>query len=526
MPGCKIKKQSDWLVIGASSAGTVMEWYDFFLYGSLAGVISSRFFVGVNETTAYIFALLAFGAGFAVRPLGALFFGRLGDLRGRKTTFLITMLLMGVSTAAVGLLPTYATAGVFAPTALITLRLVQGLALGGEYGGAATYVAEHAPPDRRGLYTSFIQATATLGLLLSLVVILTVRSLLGESAFLDWGWRIPFLVSSMLLTVSVWIRVKLHESPVFLRMVGEGAKSQAPLAESFLQWPNLRRVLVALFGVVAGQAVIWYTSQFYALFFLEKMLRVEGALANGFVGLALLLALPGFVFFGWLSDRIGRKPVILSGCVLAACSYFPLFHLITQAANPGLAEASSRAPVVVVADPRECSLQFDPIGKATFNSSCDRVKTFLSKAGVSYQIRTAAAGTPAVVYIGEDSYTELRGLDAALRQHGYPDKAAGEQINRGMLVLLLTALVLLAAMVYGPIAAMLVEMFPPHIRYTSLSLPYHIGNGWLGGFLPAAAFAMVASSGDMYCGLWYPVIVAGAAAVFGVLFVKETHRSP
>jgi MFS family permease len=535
--------QPTWLVIVASSAGTVMEWYDFFLYGSLAGIISSQFFSGVNETTGYIFALLAFAAGFAVRPLGALLFGRLGDIRGRKKTFLVTMLLMGFSTLAVGVLPNYASIGIFAPVALIALRLVQGLALGGEYGGAATYVAEHTVANRRGLHTSFIQATATIGLFLSLGVIVLTRLTIGEDAFRAWGWRIPFLLSALLLAASFWIRIRLNESPVFLRMVADGTKSHAPLTESFLRWKNLSIVLKALFGVVAGQAAVWYTGQFYALFFLEKMLRVDGVLANELVAIALLLGLPGFVFFGWLSDKIGRKPVIVAGCALAALSYFPIFHQLTRAANPALAAATLAAPVTVVADPAECSLQFDPIGKAAFNSSCDLAKAYLARAGISYRNRVAPAGSTASISIGSESYSGLQGdrLDtgvaaqriaawqkefgATLRSRGYPEKADSTRIDRPLLVLLLTVLVLLASMVYGPIAAMLVEMFPANIRYTSMSLPYHIGNGWIGGFLPAAAFAMVATNGDMYFGLWYPVIVAGLSALVGLTLVRETKNT-
>ncbi|HEX2558642.1 MFS transporter, partial [Phenylobacterium sp.] len=487
-------------VIGAASAGTVFEWYDFYLYGSLAGFITQHFFSGVNETTGYIFALLAFAAGFAVRPFGALVFGRLGDLWGRKNTFLVTMLLMGLSTFVVGLLPSYAQIGVAAPILLIVMRLIQGLALGGEYGGAATYVAEHAPPGRRGLYTSFIQTTATLGLFLSLIVILLVRSNLGEEAFRDWGWRIPFLVSIILLGVSLWIRLRLNESPVFQRMVEEGKASKKPLTESFARWPNLKLVLLALAGLTAGQAVVWYTGQFYALFFLERMLKVDGSLANSLVAIALLLGTPFFIVFGWLSDKIGRKPIILLGCFLAVMTYFPLFKTLAAAANPQLAAASERAPVSVIADPADCSFQFDPVGRQTFASSCDVAKSHLASAGISYESRPAPAGSLAVVQVGQVAVNSFDGegmpkaqfdeakktwqgqVGTVLSAAGYPAKADPAQVNRPLVVGVLFVLMLYVTMVYGPIAAALVEMFPARIRYTSMSLPYHVGNGWFGGF--------------------------------------------
>lgn len=534
-----VEKKSHRLVIGAASAGTVFEWYDFYLYGSLAGFITQHFFSGVNETTGYIFALLAFAAGFAVRPFGAIVFGRLGDLWGRKNTFLVTMLLMGLSTFAVGLLPGYAQIGVAAPVLLIVMRLIQGLALGGEYGGAATYVAEHAPPGKRGLYTSWIQTTATLGLFLSLIVILAVRSTTGEEVFKAWAWRIPFLVSAILLAVSLWIRLKLNESPVFQKMVDEGKTSKKPLAESFGQWSNLKIVLLALVGLTAGQAVVWYTGQFYALFFLEKMLKVDGPTTNTLVAFALILGTPFFVVFGALSDKIGRKPIILAGCVLAVFTYFPIFKALTEAANPALAHAAARAPVVVVADPADCSFQFDPVGKTAFTSSCDVAKSALAGAGVTYENRPAAPGSVAVVRIGEvevasfaggalgkAEFAERRGawtkqLSAALHAAGYPEKADPDQINKPMVVGLLFLLMLYVTMVYGPVAAALVEMFPARIRYTSMSLPYHIGNGWFGGFLPTTAFAMVAATGNIYFGLWYPIVIAAATAVVGLLFVRE-----
>ncbi len=527
------------LIIGAASAGTVFEWYDFYLYGSLAGFITLHFFSGVNETTGYIFALLAFAAGFAVRPFGALVFGRLGDLWGRKNTFLVTMLLMGLSTFAVGLLPGYDQIGVAAPIALILMRLLQGLALGGEYGGAATYVAEHAPPGKRGLYTSWIQTTATLGLFLSLIVILLVRTLLGEEVFKAWAWRIPFLVSSVLLGLSLWIRLKLNESPVFQKMVDEGTTSKKPLTEAFGEWNNLKIVILALVGLTAGQAVVWYTGQFYALFFLEKTLKVDGALTNTLIAVALLLGTPFFVVFGWLSDKIGRKPIILAGCLLAAVTYFPLFNALTVAANPALAAASASAPVMVVADPADCSFQFDPVGKTAFTSSCDVAKSALASAGVTYDNQAAPAGATTVIRIGDAEVRSFDGrplsqpefaaakadwtrmLATALGEAGYPAKADPDEVNKPAVVGLLFVLMIYVTMVYGPVAAALVEMFPARIRYTSMSLPYHIGNGWFGGFLPTTAFAMVAATGNIYFGLWYPVVIALATAVIGFLFVRE-----
>jgi MFS family permease len=530
---------SDRLVIAGASAGTVFEWYDFYLYGSLATFITEHFFSGVNATTGYIFALLAFAAGFAVRPFGAIVFGRLGDLWGRKNTFLVTMILMGLSTFVVGLLPGYDQIGVAAPVGLIVMRLIQGLALGGEYGGAATYVAEHAPQGKRGLYTSWIQTTATFGLFLSLIVIIAVRTKLGEDTFKAWGWRIPFLASAVLLIVSLWIRLRLNESPVFQTMIDEGTTSKAPLTESFARWPNLKLVLLALAGLTAGQAVVWYTGQFYSLFFLEKTLKIEGVLTNELVAVALLLGTPFFVLFGWLSDKIGRKPIILAGCLLAVLTYFPIFKAITVAGNPQLAAAGAAAPVPVVADPADCAFQFDPVGKKTFASSCDLAKSALATAGVSYANQAAPAGTVAEVRIGAVVLPSFKGqalpaaelktqkaawtksLGAALKTAGYPAKADPAKIDRPKLVALLWLLVLYVTMVYGPIAAALVEMFPARIRYTSMSLPYHVGNGWFGGFLPTTAFAMVAATGNIYYGLWYPVVVAAVTFVVGLLFVKE-----
>ena len=530
-------------VIFASSLGTVFEWYDFYLYGSLAAIIASHFFSGVNPTAGFIFALLAFAAGFAVRPFGALVFGRLGDLVGRKYTFLITIIIMGLSTFLVGVLPSYASIGMAAPVMLIVLRLLQGLALGGEYGGAATYVAEHAPQNRRGFYTSWIQTTATMGLFLSLLLILGIRTALGEEAFLDWGWRIPFLISAVLLGISVWIRMKLNESPAFKKMKAEGTGSKAPIKESFGEWGNLKLVLLALFGLTAGQAVVWYTGQFYALFFLTKTLGIEANSANIMIALALLIGTPFFVVFGALSDRIGRKPIIMAGCLIAALTYFPVFMGITHFANPALEKAQASAPVTIVADPATCSFQFNPVGVSSFTSSCDVLKAFMAGNSVNYSNQAAPAGTVAKALLGKDEFVSFEGkglskadftaksaelkksLTEAIRSHGYPAKADPSQINYVMVVVLLSFLVILVTMVYGPIAAMLVEMFPTRIRYTSMSLPYHIGNGWFGGFLPPVAFAIVAATGNIYDGLWYPIVIAVMTLVIGTLFVKETRNN-
>ena len=538
-----IARSSERLVIVASSLGTVFEWYDFFVYGLLATYITTKFFSGVNETTGFILALGAFAAGFAVRPFGALVFGRIGDTVGRKNTFLVTIVIMGLSTFAIGLLPTYGTIGVAAPVLLVVLRMAQGLALGGEYGGAATYVAEHAPAGKRGLHTSFIQTTATLGLFAALLIVIALRSGLGEPAFADWGWRLPFLASIVLFGVSVWIRLQLEESPVFQAMKAEGTTSPAPLSEAFTRWANLKYVLIALFGAAAGQGVVFYTSQFYALFFLEKTLKVDGLTTNMLIAVALLIATPAFVAFGWLSDRIGRKPIVVAGCALAALCYFPLFGALTTAANPALAAAQGASPVRVVADPATCSFQFDPVGKNKFDrSGCDVAKAYLAKAGVSYTNAAAAAGSPAAVELGGtllptppvDTLTgpakaaaikAYQGsLKAALVKAGYPAKADPARIDKPRVVLILVGLVLLVTAVYGPIAAMLVELFPSRIRYTAMSLPYHIGNGWFGGFLPTTAFAMVAATGNIYYGLWYPVVVAAGTAVIGLLFLPETFR--
>ncbi|MCC6070769.1 MFS transporter [Massilia sp. GCM10020059] len=531
-------------VIFASSLGTVFEWYDFYLYGALASIIAKQFFVG-DPTTTFIFALLAFAAGFIVRPFGALVFGRLGDMIGRKYTFLVTILIMGASTFLVGLLPSYAQIGIAAPIILVSLRILQGLALGGEYGGAATYVAEHAPEGKRGFFTSFIQTTATLGLFLSLLVILGVRTAMGEEEFTAWGWRIPFLVSVLLLGISVWIRLSMNESPAFAKMKAEGKTSKAPLSEAFLKPKNAKIVFLALVGLTMGQAVVWYTGQFYALFFLTQTLKVDLATANIMVAVSLALATPFFIVFGMLSDKIGRKMIILGGCLIAALTYFPIFSALTHYANPALESALKNSPVVVIADPAACKFQFDMTGTKKFPASCDIATRMLTAASVSYTKVDAPAGSVARIKIGDKEYSSFNasmtpdGLNfddaskaretalktevgAAIKAAGYPAKADPEQINKPMVVLLLFILVIYVTMVYGPIAAMLVEMFPTRIRYTSMSLPYHIGNGWFGGLLPTTAFALVAFKGDIYYGLWYPIIVALITVVIGMLFVKET----
>ena len=525
-------------VIFASSLGTVFEWYDFYLYGTLAVIIGKQFFSNLDPTSQTIFSLLAFAAGFIVRPFGALVFGRLGDMIGRKYTFLVTIVIMGLSTFIVGLLPSYASIGVAAPIILIGLRMLQGLALGGEYGGAATYVAEHAPQGKRGAFTSWIQTTATLGLFLSLLVILGTRTIIGEEAFADWGWRVPFIVSVLLLAVSVWIRLSMNESPAFKKMKEEGKTSKAPLTESFGEWKNLKIVILALVGLTMGQAVVWYTGQFYALFFLTGPLKVENATANILIAISLLIGTPFFVVFGTLSDKIGRKPIIMAGCLIAALTFFPLFRALTEAANPDLAKAQATSKVTVTADPSECSFQFNPTGVVKFTSSCDVAKQVLAARAVSYD--NVAGSGPAKITIGEktiESFTskglppdEAKAKDAAfkaavggaLKDAGYPLKADPAKMNRPMIVAILTLLVIYVTMVYGPIAAMLVEMFPTRIRYTSMSLPYHIGNGWFGGLLPATGLAIVAQTGNMYNGLWYPIIFASITFVVGMLFVKET----
>jgi MFS family permease len=534
-------KSRERLVIGASSLGTMFEWYDFFLYGALATYIARHFFSGVNESTGFIFALAAFAAGFIVRPLGALVFGRIGDIVGRKNTFLVTMGVMGLSTFAVGLLPGYDAIGIAAPVILIALRLLQGLAIGGEYGGAAIYVAEHSPDDKRGLHTSWIQTTAAFGLLLSLMIIMGARSAMSVEAFDAFGWRIPFLISVLLLAISIWIRMRLNESPVFQRMKEEGETSAAPFAESFLKWPNLKIVLIALFGCVAGQAVTFYTGTFYALYYLERVLKVDGLTTNIMMAAALLFGAPLYVLFGWLSDRIGRKRIIMAGLAAAVLFYFPLFKALTSAANPALAAAQRTAPVTVFADKSQCSFQFDPVGRAKFDRKpCDVAKSTLARAGVTYRNAAAASGIVRVE-IGARAILApaLDGLDAAARGEaiaafqketaaaladvGYPARADPARVNRPFVILIITLLLTITTMCYGPMAALLVELFPARIRYTSMSLPYHIGNGWFGGLMPTTAFAIIATTGDIYAGLWYPVIIALATLVVGLVLLPETR---
>ena len=515
------------MVIFASSLGTVFEWYDFYIYGTLAPILAAQFFSGVNPTAAFIFTLLAFAAGFAVRPFGALFFGRLGDLIGRKYTFLITMSLMGVGTFFIGVLPSYASVGIIAPVILICLRLAQGLALGGEYGGAATYVAEHAPKGKRGYYTSWIQTTATVGLFMALLLVLGIRTTQGEPNFAAWGWRIPFLLSAILLAVSIWIRMRLNESPLFQRMKDEGKAWKRPLSEAFGEWSNAKIAIYALLGATAGEAVVWYGGQFYALFFLTQTLKVPAINAQIMIAVALVIGTPFFLVFGWLSDKIGRKPIILAGFALAVVTYFPIFQGIAHFANPKLEAAIASAPVTVVADPGECSFQFNPVGTAKFTSSCDVAKSALVARSVNYQNQAAPAGTKASVKIGDETIQAgtpdfVKKLGDAITKHGYPASANTAEINYVMTVILLTILVIYVTLVYAPIAAWLVELFPTRIRYSGLSLPYHIGNGWFGGFLPATVFAIVAATGNIYSGLWYPIVVAAFSFVIGLIFLPET----
>jgi MFS family permease len=516
-------------VILASSVGTVFEWYDFYIYGTLATILAKQFFSGVEPQAAFIFTLLAFAAGFAVRPFGALFFGHIGDLVGRKYTFIITISCMGAGTFLIGLLPSFASAGIVAPILLIALRLLQGLALGGEYGGAAIYVAEHAPKGKRGLYTSWIQTTATLGLFVALLLVLGVRTYLGEDAFGAWGWRVPFLVSIVLLAVSLWIRLQLSESPLFLKMKEEGKRSKAPLREAFGTWRYARIAILALLGATAGEAVVWYGGQFYALFFLTTTLSVKAPMAQIMIAIALALGTPFFILFGWLSDKIGRKPIIMAGFALAALTYFPIFQAITHYANPALEQALAHSPVTVTADPGECAFQFNPVGTAKFKSSCDTVKSGLARLSVNYRNVVAPPGTTASVQIGDETIAAdapdfAKVLKASVVKHGYPASADPAKINTVATVLLLTLLVLYVTLVYAPIAAWLVELFPTRIRYSGLSLPYHIGNGWFGGFLPATVFAIVAATGNIYAGLWYPIAVAAASFVIGLLFLPETRN--
>ncbi len=508
-------------VIFASSLGTVFEWYDFYLYATLAPFFAALFFPKGNETAALLSAFATYAAGFLVRPFGALVFGRIGDLVGRKYTFLVTILVMGFATFAVGLLPTFESIGWAAPVILVSLRLLQGLALGGEYGGAATYVAEHAPNNRRGFDTSWIQTTATLGFFLALLVIGVCRAFIDAKTFAEWGWRLPFWVSIILLAFSVYIRLKLEESPVFKRMKAEGKGSKAPLTESFGRWPNLKLVILALLGATAGQGVVWYTGQFYALFFLQITLKLDYITTYTLIGAALLLGTPFFVFFGWLSDRIGRLKIILVGCLIAALTYFPLFKALTHYVNPALEAFQAKTTITVEAENCNFHLFVGPWSKF---SDCDRTKDFLTKQGLSFNSVQGQAGKPVITRINDvvvEGWDEKK-IAETLKAAGYPGAADKTKVNYPMTLLILFIMLIYVTMVYGPIAAFLVELFPARIRYTSMSLPYHIGNGWFGGMLPLTATAMVAATGDIYYGLWYPIVVAMITVVVGVLFLRET----
>jgi hypothetical protein len=519
-PQHHVTKTEERRVIFASSLGTVFEWYDFYLYATLAPFFAALFFPKGNDTAALLSAFATYAAGFLVRPFGAIVFGRIGDLVGRKYTFLVTIIFMGGSTVAVGLLPTYASIGLLAPLLLLALRLIQGLALGGEYGGAATYVAEHAPDDRRGYATSWIQTTATLGFFMSLMIILLCRDNMDKEAFASWGWRIPFLFSFILLIFSVYIRMRLNESPVFARMKAEGRGSRSPLTDSFLRYPNNRLVLLALLGATAGQGVVWYTGQFYALFFLTITLKVDYVTAYWLIGLSLVIGTPFFILFGWLSDRIGRLKIILAGCLIAALTYQPLFKGLTHYVNPGLEQFQTANAITVAAN--DCNLHIFVFPGTKF-SDCDRVKDFLTKSGLSFQSAPEVPGKTVVTNLGSaqiEGWDEAK-LKDALKAAGYPAAAQTADINYPMTLLILVIMMIYVTMVYGPIAAFLVELFPTRIRYTSMSLPYHIGNGWFGGMLPLLATAMVAATGDIYYGLWYPIVVAAASLVIGALFLRD-----
>lgn len=547
-PSAEKKPASLRTVVAASSAGTAFEWYDFFVFGSLTQVISRTFFSGLPETAGYVAALALFGAGFLFRPLGALVFGRIGDRSGRKGAFLVTVALMGGATFAIGLLPTYQQAGLISPALLVLMRIIQGFALGGEYGGAAIYVAEHAPADRRGAATGWVQTSAALGLFGALLVILATRTIVGEvfgpEAFDAWGWRIPFLVSAGLLAISIWMRLKLSESPAFAKMKSEGAASHAPYAEAFGQWRNLKIVLLALAAIMSAQGAVWYTAFFYVQTFIERFLKVAPATINLLMLSATAVSAVGYVLFGWLSDKVGRKPVMLAGMTLMLVAYFPGFHLLSQTLNPVLAEAQARTPVVVVADPSDCSLQFDPVGKAAFVSSCDIAKSVLANAGVSYANEVGAAGAPAKVRIGSANVSSLSAaglpreaahavkaqveadIKAELAAAGYPAVADPERMNLAGALAVLLVFVIAATALYGPIAACLVELFPTRIRYTAMSLPYHIGTGWIGGFVPFTAFAIVTATGDIYAGLWYPLAFTALSVVACLLLLPETRGRP
>jgi MFS family permease len=528
-------------VVAASATGTAFEWYDFFVFGALATVIARHFFADAGETVAYILALLTFGLGFVVRPLGALVFGWFGDRTGRKTTFLVTITLMGVATVAIGLLPDYDQIGIAAPILLLVMRMLQGFALGGEYGGAVVYVAEHAPAKKRGLMTGWIQTTAALGLIGALSVILITRAVVGAEAFDEWGWRIPFLLSALLLGVSLWIRLKLNESPAYRRMEAEGGERRAPFKEAFGTWRNGRFVLIALFGIMIAQGAVWYCGYFYARFFMERVLRVDTNTIDLVMLAVTAVSAFLYVFFGWISDRIGRKPVMLFGMILALIAIFPGFQALTRAANPALAEAQTSSPIVVMADPATCALQFDPIGKTAFASSCDIAKSVLSNAGISYSNVAAVPGSVAMVRIGSLEIASVEGggmdpaalkaaragvetrLKAALVEAGYPARADPERINLPMVFGILMIFMVAATALYGPQAAALVELFPTRVRYTAMSLPYHVGTGWVGGMLPAASFALVAWSGNIYFGLWYTLAFTAVAVVVALIWLPETR---